>query len=72
LPSSEEGRYVVIVPTNNTSMLQRVRTVAPSAEIRGSSRGPYIEVRRYTERGSAEALSSTLRQQGFDARVTYF
>ncbi|NJK36168.1 MAG: hypothetical protein HC919_15195 [Oscillatoriales cyanobacterium SM2_2_1] len=68
----EEGRYVVIVPSTAPVMLQRVRTLAPSAEIRSSSRGPYIEVRRYADRASAETLSNTMRQQGLDARVTYF
>jgi hypothetical protein len=65
-------RYFVIVPTGSVSELQRVQTVAPTAQLRSSYRGTYIEVQGYPDRPSAETLNLTMRRQGFDSRVVYF
>lgn len=68
----QELRYFVIIPTDSPSIIQKVREIAPNAKFKSSSRGPYIEVQGYPDRGSAETMSATLRGQGFDARVAYF
>lgn len=65
-------RYFVIVPTGSVSELQRVQTVAPTAQLRSSYRGTYIEVQGYPDRPSAETLNLTMLRQGFDSRVVYF
>jgi len=70
--TSTQLRYFVIVPTGLVSELQRVQAIAPNAQLRSSYRGTYIEVQGYPDRSSAETLSQTIRQQGFDSRVVFF
>jgi len=65
-------RYFVIIPTNSISELQRVQMIAPTAQMRSSHRGTYIEVQGYPDRNSAETLNLTIRRQGFDSRVAFF
>jgi len=65
-------RYFVIIPTGSASELQRVQTIAPTAQLRSSFRGTYIEVQGYPDRSSAETLNGTIRRQGFDSRVVFF
>jgi hypothetical protein len=64
--------YFVIVPTGSVSELQRVQTVVPTAQLRSSYRGTYIEVQGFPDRPSAETLNLTMRRQNFDSRVVYF
>ena len=64
-------RYFVIIPTGSVSELQRVQAIAPTAQLRSSYRGTYIEVQGYPDRASAETLSGTIRRQGFDTRVVF-
>lgn len=64
--------YFVIVPTSSVSELQRVQTVVPTAQLRSSYRGTYIEVQGFPDRISAETLNLTMRRQNFDSRVVYF
>ncbi len=64
-------RYFVIIPSGSISELQRVQAIAPTAQLRSSYRGTYIEVQGYPDRASAETLSSTIRRQGFDTRVVF-
>jgi hypothetical protein len=79
LPIASQGvlntvqlRYFVIIPTGSVSELQRVQAIAPSAQLRSSYRGTYIEVQGYPDRTSAETLNLTIRRQGFDSRVVFF
>ena len=65
-------RYFVIIPISSASELQRVQTIAPTAQLRSSFRGTYIEVQGYPDRSSAETLNGTIRRQGFDSRVVFF
>jgi hypothetical protein len=62
----------VIIPTGTVSELQRVQAIAPSAQLRSSYRGTYIEVQGHPDRTSAETLNLTIRRQGFDSRVVFF
>jgi hypothetical protein len=71
-PSGTQLRYFVIIPTGLVSELQRVQTIAPTAQLRSSYRGTYIEVQGYPDRNSAETLNLTIRRQGFDSRVVFF
>jgi hypothetical protein len=74
-PSPSTGtplRYFVIIPTGLVSELQRVQAIVPTAQLRSSYRGTYIEVQGYPDRGSAETLNGTIRRQGFDSRVVFF
>ncbi len=70
--NTSQLRYFVIIPTGQTSELQRVQAIAPSAQLRSSYRGTYIEVQGYPDRPSAETLNLTIRRQGFDSRVVFF
>jgi hypothetical protein len=79
LPIASQGvvntaqlRYFVIIPTGSVSELKRVQAIAPSAQLRSSYRGTYIEVQGYPDRTSAETLNLTIRRQGFDSRVVFF
>ena len=58
--------YFVIVPTSSVSELQRVQTVVPTAQLRSSYRGTYIEVQGFPDRISAETLNLTMRRQNLD------
>jgi hypothetical protein len=71
-PTLSRNRYFVIVPSSVESVLQKVRTIAPSARLTASERGTYIEAQGFPDRGSAEALNTTMRSQGLDSRVIYF
>jgi len=78
LPIASQGvnaaqlRYFVIIPTGSISELQRVQAIVPSAQLRSSYRGTYIEVQGYPDRTSAETLNLTIRRQSFDSRVVFF
>lgn len=71
LTNGAQLRYFVIIPTGSVSELQRVQAIAPTAQLRSSYRGTYIEVQGYPDRASAETLSGTIRRQGFDTRVVF-
>jgi len=71
-PSGGQLRYFVIIPTGLVSELQRVKAIVPTAQLRSSFRGTYIEVQGYPDRSSAETLNGTIRRQGFDSRVVFF
>lgn len=71
-PRDAQLRYFVIIPTGLTSELQRVQAIVPTAQLRSSYRGTYIEVQGYPDRPSAETLNLTVRRQGFDSRVVFF
>jgi hypothetical protein len=71
-PIPNQYRYFVIIPSTAYGVLQRAKLVSPNAQVKASSRGSYIEVQGYTDRPSAEALSSAMRKQGFDSRVAFF
>ncbi|WP_019499887.1 hypothetical protein [Pseudanabaena sp. PCC 6802] len=71
-PTLSRNRYFVIVPSSVESVLQKVRTIAPNARLTASERGTYIEAQGFPDRGSAEALNTTMRSQGLDSRVIYF
>lgn len=71
-PSVGQLRYFVIIPTGLVSELQRVKAIVPTAQLRSSYRGTYIEVQGYPDRSSAETLNGTIRRQGFDSRVVFF
>jgi hypothetical protein len=71
-PTLSRNRYFVIVPSSADTVLQKVRNIAPAARLTASERGTYIEAQGFPDRGSAEALNSTMRSQGLDSRVIYF
>jgi hypothetical protein len=71
-PTPVRNRYFVIVPSSLESVLQKARAIAPTARMAVSERGTYVEVQGFTDRGSADNLTKTVRSQGLDARVIYF
>lgn len=60
----QEG-YRVEVASNDRNILNRVRTVEPSAFVRGDR----IQVGMFTDKNNARTLQSNLRNQGFNARI---
>ncbi|PZV19680.1 MAG: hypothetical protein DCF20_01370 [Pseudanabaena sp.] len=72
VPTGPELRFLVIIPSNSLSELQRVQAVAPNAQLRNSGRGTFILVGAYPDRGSADLYNKVMRLQGFDSRVVFF
>jgi hypothetical protein len=66
------NRYFVIVPSSQEAVLQKARTISPTARMAVSERGTYVEVQGFSDRASAENLAKTVRSQGLDGRVIYF
>jgi hypothetical protein len=71
-PTPVRNRYYVIVPSSLESVLQKARAIAPTARMAVSERGTYVELQGFSDRGSADTLTRTVRSQGLDARVIYF
>jgi hypothetical protein len=71
-PTPERNRYFVVVPSSQDTVLQKARTISPTARMAVSERGTYVEVQGFSDRSSAENLAKTVRSQGLDARVIYF
>ena len=71
LGQPQNRRYVVVLPTADSAMLERVRPFAAHAFLTQSRRGPYIQVEAFSNRASAEQLNRRLREQGFDVRVVF-
>ena len=66
-------RYVVMIPTQDSTTLFRVRRYFGGASAVRTPLGSYIRVRNYSSRSEAESLSSYLRKEGFrDTHVRYF
>jgi len=66
------NRYFVIIPSTVAAVLDKARTIVPTAKLNSSDRGTYIEVQGYPDRSSADTLNATMRSQGLDSRVIYF
>ncbi|WP_017654140.1 peptidoglycan-binding protein [Fortiea contorta] len=70
--SSNNNRYVVIIPVRNADTLNKVRQYIPNSVVEKSGLGDYINAGAFGERAAAESHSRKLRSYGFDARVEYF
>ncbi|MEB3211918.1 MAG: SPOR domain-containing protein [Leptolyngbyaceae bacterium] len=64
--------FVVAIPGSREDRLEQLQELVPTAFLTDSRRGRYIQAGAFSSRSNAEALSSFLRHQGFDARVVYF
>jgi peptidoglycan hydrolase-like protein with peptidoglycan-binding domain len=64
------GRYVVVVPGGNDTLLE-VRRYVNNARLQNSRRGSFVNAGQFSNRNEAESLSYRLRAQGFDARVSH-
>lgn len=63
--------YRVIVPGNNPSTLEDIRTCVTDALATRSRLGSYILVGSFARRGPAEDLGRRLRAAGYRARTIY-
>ncbi|NJM85694.1 MAG: hypothetical protein HC873_16105 [Leptolyngbyaceae cyanobacterium SL_1_1] len=66
-----ERRYLVIVPTDDEAVLERVQACVPGAFISRSRLGSYIQAGIFAQRLLAENLSSLLQDEGIRSRVIY-
>ncbi|NET36757.1 MAG: ShlB/FhaC/HecB family hemolysin secretion/activation protein [Cyanothece sp. SIO1E1] len=67
--SSEENHFVVAVPGNSTTLLNRVRQIEPNATISYSGGDIFVNAGSFPSLAPAESKSQILRERGLDARV---
>lgn len=68
-----QNRYVVVVPGNSTSLLNRVQLYSQTGAFINTRdrRGTYIQAGRFPNFKTADAQTRVLRQAGLDARIDY-
>ncbi|MGA7935978.1 MAG: hypothetical protein WCA35_20665 [Kovacikia sp.] len=71
LGQPKETPFVVIIPTSDLELLEKVQQHAPLAFMTSSRLGPYIQAAAFADLPAAESLNDELRQQGLDSRVIY-
>lgn len=72
LPARENFPYLVIIPSSDSEVLNRVQSAVPSAKIIPSRFGKIIMVQGYPDRDRAEVLKTIIRSEiGVDARVMH-
>lgn len=64
-------RHQVLIPGNDATALAHIRTCIVDAFATQIRREPYIQVGSFETRNEAEAISHTLQQEGYSARVIY-
>ena len=71
-PAIDTAPYLVIIPSSDQEVLNRVRSAVPSAKIIPSRFGNIIMVQGYPDRDRAEVLRAIMRSGvGLDARVVH-
>ncbi|TYQ28844.1 DUF1565 domain-containing protein [Pseudanabaena sp. UWO310] len=71
-PAKDTTPYLVVIPSADDEILNRVRSAVPSARIIPSRFGNIIMVQGYPDRDRAEVLKTLMRSAiGVDARVVY-
>jgi peptidoglycan hydrolase-like protein with peptidoglycan-binding domain len=66
---TSQGRYIVVIPYQNSETLVRVQQIIPDAFLADSRRGTFVQAGSFRDRASAENRANILRSQGLDARV---
>ncbi len=69
--SSRNKRYVIVVPLRSPDIYNQVLQYIPSAQVKKSRLGDFVNAGEYNERDVAQRQSQFLRDRGFDARVEY-
>ncbi len=64
-------RHQVLIPGNDATALAHIRTCIVDAFATQIRREPYVQVGSFETRNEAEAISHTLQQEGYSARVIY-
>jgi peptidoglycan hydrolase-like protein with peptidoglycan-binding domain len=67
--TTDQKRYLVVVPYRNSQTLSNVQQIVPDAFLAESSRGAFVQAGSFSDRASAEHRTNMLRSQGLDARV---
>jgi hypothetical protein len=71
-PARDTTPYLVIIPSSDSEVLNRVRSAVPSAKVIPSRFGNIIMVQGYPDRDRAEVLKVIMRSAiGLDARVIH-
>lgn len=71
-PAMDTAPYLVVIPSSDSEILNRVRSTVPSAKIIPSRFGNIIMVQGYPDRDRAEVLKTIMRSEiGLDARVVH-
>jgi parallel beta-helix repeat protein len=71
-PAIDKFPYLVVIPSSDSAVLNRVQSVVPNAKIIPSRFGNIIMVQGYSDRDRAEVLKSIMRSEiGLDARVVH-
>ena len=71
-PAKDTTPYLVIIPSSDNEVLNRVRSAVPSAKVVPSRFGNIIMVQGYPDRDRAEVLKVIVRSAiGLDARVIH-
>jgi peptidoglycan hydrolase-like protein with peptidoglycan-binding domain len=68
---SQGGRFVVIIPKQNSAQFDTVKRLVPDATEGKSSIGNYIQAGAYSSQNAADQQSRFLQAYGLDARVAY-
>ncbi len=68
---SQGGRFVVIIPKQNSAQFDTVKRLVPDATEGKSSIGNYIQAGAYASQNAADQQSRFLQAYGLDARVAY-
>jgi len=71
-PAMDTAPYLVVIPSSDSEVLIRVRSVVPYAKVIPSRFGNIIMVLGYPDRDRAEVLKTIMRSEiGLDARVVH-
>jgi peptidoglycan hydrolase-like protein with peptidoglycan-binding domain len=65
------GKFVVIIPKQNSAQFDTVKKLVPDATEGKSSIGNYIQAGAYSSQNAADQQSRFLQAYGLDARVAY-
>jgi peptidoglycan hydrolase-like protein with peptidoglycan-binding domain len=68
---NQGGRFVVIIPKQNSAQFDTVKRLVPDATEGKSSIGNYIQAGAYSSQNAADQQSRFLQAYGLDARVAY-
>ncbi len=68
---TQGGKFVVIIPKQNSAQFDAVKKLVPDATEGKSSIGNYIQAGAYSSQNAADQQSRFLQAYGLDARVAY-
>jgi peptidoglycan hydrolase-like protein with peptidoglycan-binding domain len=68
---AQGGKFVVIIPKQNSAQFDAVKKLVPDATEGKSSIGNYIQAGTYSSQNAADQQSRFLQAYGLDARVAY-